>query len=106
MSGLTGVGYASSTNGVTWTKHSGPVLISGPKGAWDSAGVEQPDVVLGASGYLLYYDGLAENAGGRIGLTQAPQVVPIPEFPYISLLLGVTVCAALCALRLQKKVHA
>ncbi len=73
-----------------------PILSPGGQGAWDSAGLEQPDVVLGASGYLLYYNGLAENAGGRIGLAQAPQVVPIPEFPYISLLLGVTVCAALC----------
>lgn len=104
------IGLATSLDGKTWTRSSlNPILSPDGQGAWDSAGVEQPNVVLGATGYLLYYDGLAENAGGRIGLAQAPQtpqLLPIPEFPYISLLLGVTVCAALCFIRFQRKVHA
>jgi predicted GH43/DUF377 family glycosyl hydrolase len=103
------VGLATSPDGKTWTRSSlNPILSPGGQGTWDSAGVEQPNVVLGAKGYLLYYDGLAENAGGRIGLAQAPQspqVLPIPEFPYMSLPLGVTVCAAFCFLRFQKKEH-
>jgi predicted GH43/DUF377 family glycosyl hydrolase len=103
------IGLATSPDGKTWTRSSSnPILSPGGQGTWDSAGVEQPNVVLGANGYLLYYDGLAENAGGRIGLAQAPQspqVLPIPEFPYMSVLLGVIVCAAFCFLRFQKKVH-
>lgn len=104
------IGFATSPDGKTWTRSSlNPILSPGGPGAWDSAGVEQPNVVFGANGYWLYYDGLAENAGGRIGLAQAPQspqVLPIPEFPYMSLLFEVTICAALCFLRFQKKVHA
>jgi hypothetical protein len=104
------IGLATSPDGKTWTRSSlNPILSPGGQGTWDSAGVEQPNLLLGANGYLLYYDGLAENAGGRIGLAkapQSPQVLPIPEFPYMNILLGVTVCAALCFLRFQKKVHA
>jgi len=104
------IGLATSPDGRTWTRSPlNPILSPGGQSTWDSAGVEQPNVVLGASGYLLYYDGLADNAGGRIGLAQAPQtpqILPVAEFPYISLLLGVTVCAALCFLRFQKKTHA
>jgi len=104
------IGLATSPDGRTWTRSSfNPILSPGGENTWDSAGVEQPNVVLGANGYLLYYDGLAQNAGGRIGLAQAPQspqVLPVPEFPYIGLLLGVIVGAALCFLRFQKKVHA
>lgn len=103
------IGLATSPDGKTWTRSSlNPILSPGPQDSWDSAGVEQPNVVLGADGYSLYYDGLSKNTGGRIGLAQAPQspqVFPIPEFPYMSVLLGVAVCAALCSLRFQNKLH-
>jgi predicted GH43/DUF377 family glycosyl hydrolase len=101
------IGLATSPDGSTWVRSSlNPVLSPGSFGAWDSAGVEHPNVVLGGMGYMLYYDGLGDNAGGRIGLAQTPgnpQVVPVPEFPYVSLLLGVTVCVEFSLLRLRKK---
>jgi predicted GH43/DUF377 family glycosyl hydrolase len=101
------IGLATSPDGKTWVRSSlNPVLSPGTDSSWDSAGVEQPNVVVGPGGYLLYYDGLSQNEGGRIGLAQALQsfqVIPIQEFPFMSVLLGVAVCAALCSFRFHRK---
>jgi predicted GH43/DUF377 family glycosyl hydrolase len=103
------IGLATSPDGKTWVRSSlNPILNPGADGSWDSAGVEQPNVVVGPSGYFLFYDGLSQNEGGRIVLAQAPQspqVVPIPEFPYLTVLLGVAICAALGVFRSQRKLN-
>ena len=52
------IGYATSPDLMTWTKDSAnPILSWGSAGSWDAGGVEQPDVIFGANGYALYYDG-------------------------------------------------
>jgi hypothetical protein len=52
------VGYATSPDGVTWTKYSGnPVLDIGPAGAWDDEQVAEPRITKLATGYRLYYTG-------------------------------------------------
>jgi len=92
------IGYATSPDGGTWTRSpSNPILIPGPPGSWDSSGVEQPSVVQGGSGYMLFYDGYSNLQGQRIGLALAPEGFTVAEFPTptAELLLGLVTCSAL-----------
>jgi len=68
------VGYATSPDGISWTKYddpttpnhpyaeSDPVLNPGPPGSWDSEGVGGPSVLLIGNTYHMWYSG-----GGAIG---------------------------------------
>lgn len=63
------VGYATSTDGITWTKvGGGPVLKAGIYGSWDDNSVSLPDVIKTSSGYLMLYRGVGEDGVGRTGL--------------------------------------
>jgi predicted GH43/DUF377 family glycosyl hydrolase len=62
--GTTRVGYATSSDGLTWTKHpSNPVLDVGAAGAFDDEQVAEPRVTRLGSGYRMYYTGA--NASSR-----------------------------------------
>ncbi len=101
------IGFATSTDGANWTRSpNNPVLVPGGSGSWDSAGVEQPNVVLYGNSYLLYYDGFSNDAGGRIGLAQNSRSIAVPEFPVspYELLSGLVLCVALCFIRRRSKV--
>jgi predicted GH43/DUF377 family glycosyl hydrolase len=100
------IGFATSPDGATWARDpSNPILSPTGAGAWDSAGVEQPNVLAGGNGALLYYDGLSSSSGGRIGMAQPPPgpvIFPIPEFPYLNLLLTAATCATVLLMRRRK----
>jgi len=52
------IGYATSSDGVTWTKYaSNPVLDFGPAGAWDNGAVGDPTVISDGSTYRMWYTG-------------------------------------------------
>ena len=56
------IGYATSTNGLDWTKQSGgagagSVFGLGPPGSQDAKGVGQPYVVEDGSAYRMWYEG-------------------------------------------------
>jgi len=52
------VGYAKSSDGVTWTRHPDPVLEFGRSpGAWDSPFATNPSVVFDGSTYHMLYGG-------------------------------------------------
>ncbi len=52
------VGYATSSDGITWTKSaSSPVLNLGTSGAWDDVHVSHPSVILDGSTYKMWYAG-------------------------------------------------
>jgi hypothetical protein len=54
---LNGIGYATSANGTEWTKHTSPVLLPGPSGAWDDTFVADPNVLPDGSTYHMWYSG-------------------------------------------------
>jgi predicted GH43/DUF377 family glycosyl hydrolase len=61
------IGYASSPDGVTWTKYPGnPVLKIGPPGSWDSARVRDASVYHDGSVFHMWFSG-ADGPGGQIG---------------------------------------
>ena len=52
------IGYATSTDGVSWTKHaSNPVIDVGPPGSWDDETVTPGAVIFDGSSYKMWYWG-------------------------------------------------
>ena len=56
------VGYATSSDGTTWTKHAdNPVMIPGPAGAFDDYGVAPGTVIFDGETYRMWYTGDREG---------------------------------------------
>jgi len=65
------IGYAESTDGVTWTKSSGPVFRNGAAGAWDENDVWSMCVIRDGT-LRMWYTGDTHAGTGRIGHATAP----------------------------------
>ncbi len=62
------IGYATSPDGVVWTKQgSAPVLTPGATGSWDANGVSYPTVMKDGATYKLWYTGFDSYGIGRVG---------------------------------------
>lgn len=49
-----GIGLATSSDGISWTKHAvNPVLEAGAPGAWDALGVGDPSVLYDGTRYTM-----------------------------------------------------
>ena len=65
------VGYATSADGVTWTKDAGnPVLDIGTGGAWDNTHITYPGVIKDGGTYKMWYSG-DDGTNIRIGLANS-----------------------------------
>jgi len=54
------VGYATSSDGIQWTKHATPVFGAGAAGSWDAAIAGHPNVVADpVMGFHMFYYGVA-----------------------------------------------
>jgi len=63
------IGYATSSDGISWTKNPNAVLDVGSTGQWDSWGVYYPWVIKEASdSYKMWYAGTPDGLRGDIGL--------------------------------------
>ncbi|NIM94739.1 MAG: DUF11 domain-containing protein [Anaerolineales bacterium] len=66
-SGVGRIGYATSPDGITWTKYGGnPVLDTGTTGSWESDDVTTPTVIKEGSTYHMWYGGY-DGGAFRIG---------------------------------------
>jgi predicted GH43/DUF377 family glycosyl hydrolase len=54
-----GIGYASSTDGITWTKHTKPVMGVGPDGDFDDSSVQSSSVIKVGDTLKMWYQGWA-----------------------------------------------
>jgi predicted GH43/DUF377 family glycosyl hydrolase len=74
--GLMQVGYATSPDGATWTKHPGnPVLTVGVEGEWDDTVVFVSSVVIDGGQFHMWYEGgddLENLGGGQVGYAMSP----------------------------------
>jgi predicted GH43/DUF377 family glycosyl hydrolase len=62
------IGYATSPDGITWTKYSGnPVLDLGPPGSWEENMVTHPEVLYDGTIYHMWYSGYDSSDIYRIG---------------------------------------
>jgi predicted GH43/DUF377 family glycosyl hydrolase len=76
------IGYASSMDGVSWTKYSGnPVLDLGPSGSWDDHNVAWPSIVYDGSMYYLWYSG-SDGVNTRLGYATSPDGISWTKFMY------------------------
>ena len=63
----TRIGYATSEDGVTWTRSaSNPVLVLGSSGSWDGVSILDPTVLFDGSNYHMWYQGY-NGSSRRIG---------------------------------------
>ncbi|MCZ7404801.1 MAG: hypothetical protein O8C67_07710 [Candidatus Methanoperedens sp.] len=66
--GTSKIGYATSSDGINWTKYSGnPVLNPGGNGGWDDKHVYHQTVLKDNTSYKMWYIGLESSDIGRIG---------------------------------------
>jgi predicted GH43/DUF377 family glycosyl hydrolase len=73
-SGIYRIGYATSSDGITWAKTPGAVLDIGAPGTWEAAGVSTPCVIKDAGVYRMWYIGrnsAAANGVQRMGFAQS-----------------------------------
>ncbi len=86
-SGTDRIGYATSPDGITWTKHTGnPVLDVDAEGTWDDHGVGGPSVLKVGSTYQMFFTG-SNGVTTRIGHATSSDGVTWskdPENPVIS----------------------
>ena len=76
------IGYATSLDGIEWTKYPGnPVLDLGPSGAWDSGGVVVPYVLLDATEYKMWYSGYQYSYHWNIGYATSPDGIVWTKYP-------------------------
>jgi len=68
--GSSGVGYATSSDGVSWSQLSAPVLEPGPHGAWDSSSVALGSILWNGTFFMMWYRGSNPTAfaSGAVGL--------------------------------------
>jgi len=59
------IGYATSSDGTNWTKHSSNPIFTGTPGGWDAFQVYAPYVVIDGSTYHLYFSGTDNNNSQR-----------------------------------------
>jgi hypothetical protein len=68
-SGTRSIGYATSTDGISWTKYgSNPVLVAGAGGSWEEAWVADGKVIrLSSTDYRMWYGGVDVSLIRRFG---------------------------------------
>jgi predicted GH43/DUF377 family glycosyl hydrolase len=66
------IGYATSPDGKTWTKHAtNPVFAADPKSAWEKHKVTACQVVRHGEWHLMFYVGFRDNDHAQIGLARS-----------------------------------
>jgi len=67
------IGYATSPDGLTWTKYgSTPVLSPGAVGSWDEKGASFPTVIKEGTTYKMWYTGMNAAGIGQVGYAISP----------------------------------
>jgi predicted GH43/DUF377 family glycosyl hydrolase len=66
----TEIGYATSNDGLAWTKYPSPVLSPGPTGTWDSGPISVGSVAWNGTFFLMWYTGSSPvtYSNGAFGL--------------------------------------
>jgi len=66
------IGYATSQDGVKWTKHEhNPIFRPDPKNAWEKDRVTACQVMRYGDGYLMFYIGFRDEQHAQIGIARS-----------------------------------
>jgi len=65
FSAIPAIGYATSSDGISWTKYGTTPVLEGTSGQWDEKGVLSPSVIWDADAilYKMWYSGRAADGG-------------------------------------------
>ena len=66
------IGYATSADGLTWTRRSEPVFRADPAIPWEQLKVTACQVVPDAHGFLMFYIGFSDVNHAQIGVARSP----------------------------------
>lgn len=101
------IGYATSLDGITWTRAAGnPILSPSAYGSWDSGDVDETGVVQVGGTFMLYYSAIANpNTNGpyRIGLAESPAGFAVPELASPVLMAGITLLLSAAVLVVRRR---
>lgn len=76
------IGYATSSDGISWMKRPDPVLEAGPSTSWDSYTVELGSVIWNGSLYLMWYAGGTFDTGpAAVGLATSSDGISWNKYP-------------------------
>ncbi len=65
--GTAQIGYATSPDGVEWTKHAGTPVLQAGGADWEAPGVYRPAVVFDGTTYRMWYTGAGSDGIHRVG---------------------------------------
>lgn len=83
-SGIYRIGYATSPDGIAWTKTAGPVIDVGAAGAFDDRGASMPCVIKDGAIYRMWYigrDDVGPNGVQRLGYAQSTDGITWVKYP-------------------------
>lgn len=67
------IGYATSLDGTSWTKHPGnPVIDVGLPGSWDSYVVRSGAVIFDGANFKMWFTGWRNTLDGKVGYAESP----------------------------------
>ncbi len=67
----TKIGFASSPDGIAWTRFPGNPTLQGTPGQWDSSAVTSPHVILDGITFRMWYQGTNGTGTYRIGYAES-----------------------------------
>jgi len=66
------IGYATSTDGLIWTKHkNNPIFTADPKNPWEKDRVTACQVIPQTNGFLMFYIGFRDESHAQIGVAKS-----------------------------------
>lgn len=72
LNGTERIGYATSTDGITWRKDANNPVLEPEPGTWEGGGVFGPYVIKEGHTYKMWYSAWVEAVGGGIGYATSP----------------------------------
>lgn len=78
---LTQVGFATSTDGTTWTKSASNPVLDGVFGGWDARGEHAAFVLKDDSVYKMWYEGTNAQGIRQLGYATSPDGVAWTKYP-------------------------
>ncbi len=71
--GQANIGYATSMDGINWTKHINNPVMTVDLGSWDAVYVQDPHVIKDGDTYAMWYGGNdADGYGQQVGFATSP----------------------------------
>jgi predicted GH43/DUF377 family glycosyl hydrolase len=106
--GISQIGYATSLDGVTWSRAAGnPILGPGSGSSWDSYAVDHPCVIeIKLGTFRLYFTGYASTSQAipnEIGFAESPAGFVLPELASPTIFVIMTIALASGAVTLTKR---